>query len=107
MFEPIFPWYVTHIRMAGGTVVPVRLDPPGFALDPERLRAAFSPRTKMVIFNTPHNPTGAGERWRTDGLLVPRSCVHSGLSCRLHGARAETHPRCAVPPCTLRGQATS
>lgn len=59
VFEPIFPWYVTHIRMAGGTVVPVRLNPPDFALDAERFRAAFTPRTKMVIFNTPHNPTGA------------------------------------------------
>ena len=37
---------------------PVPLRPPTFAFDPDELRAAFSPRTKLVLVNTPHNPTG-------------------------------------------------
>jgi N-succinyldiaminopimelate aminotransferase len=38
---------------------PVQLRPPDFAFDPDELRAAFSARTKVVLVNTPHNPTGA------------------------------------------------
>lgn len=59
-FEPFFPWYLPHVRMAGGTPKPVRLRGPTFdILSVEReLRAAFSSRTKLCIFNTPHNPTG-------------------------------------------------
>lgn len=57
-FEPVFPWYVSHVRLAGATAVPVRLQAPGFALDIAALAAAFTPRTKAVIYNSPHNPTG-------------------------------------------------
>lgn len=74
VFEPIFPWYVTHIRMAGGIPVPVRLDPPDFALDPAKLRAAFSERTKMVIYNTPHNPTGH-VLTRAESEMLAAECV--------------------------------
>jgi aspartate/methionine/tyrosine aminotransferase len=57
-FEPVFPWYVAHCRLAGATVRTVRLAAPHYAIDVDALAAAFSPRTKMVIFNSPHNPTG-------------------------------------------------
>jgi aspartate/methionine/tyrosine aminotransferase len=57
-FEPTFPWYVSHARLAGATPVPVRLQPPSFALDVAALAAAFTPRTKALIWNTPHNPSG-------------------------------------------------
>ncbi len=57
-FEPVFPWYVSHARLAGATPVPVRLHPPGFGLDLGALEKAFTPRTKCVVFNSPHNPTG-------------------------------------------------
>jgi bifunctional pyridoxal-dependent enzyme with beta-cystathionase and maltose regulon repressor activities len=46
------------VRLAGATAVPVRLQAPGFALDEAALAAAFSPRTKALIYNSPHNPTG-------------------------------------------------
>lgn len=58
MFEPVFPWYLSHVRLAGATAVPVRLQGPGFALDVAALAAAFTPRTKAVVYNSPHNPTG-------------------------------------------------
>lgn len=57
-FEPFFDTYVPNIQMAGGTVKPITLRPPDFRPDPEALRAAFGPRTKLILVNTPHNPTG-------------------------------------------------
>ena len=57
-FEPVFPWYVAHCRLAGATVKTVRLEAPHYGVDLAAFAAAFSPKTKMVIFNSPHNPTG-------------------------------------------------
>jgi aspartate/methionine/tyrosine aminotransferase len=58
VFEPTYDAYVPDIVMAGGTARAVRLRPPGWSWDPAELRAAFGPRTRAVILNTPHNPTG-------------------------------------------------
>jgi N-succinyldiaminopimelate aminotransferase len=58
VFEPFYDSYVPCIRMAGGTPVAVTLHAPSFRFDPQELRAAFSFRTKALILNTPHNPTG-------------------------------------------------
>jgi N-succinyldiaminopimelate aminotransferase len=58
VFEPFYDCYVPGIRLAGATPVPVTLHAPSFRFDPRELRAAFSPRTKALILNTPHNPTG-------------------------------------------------
>ena len=58
VFEPFYDCYVPSIRMAGGTPVAVTLHAPSFRFDPQELRAACSPRTKALILNTPHNPTG-------------------------------------------------
>jgi aspartate/methionine/tyrosine aminotransferase len=57
--NPGFPIYESAIRFAGATPVPVALrDEDDFVLDPDRLRAALSPRTRLVILNSPQNPTG-------------------------------------------------
>lgn len=58
LFEPFYDCYVPGIEMAGGNPVPVTLHAPLFRFDPDELRRAFSPRTKALILNTPHNPTG-------------------------------------------------
>jgi N-succinyldiaminopimelate aminotransferase len=58
VFEPFYDCYVPGIRLAGGTPVAVTLHAPSFRFEPEELRAAFSPRTKALLLNTPHNPTG-------------------------------------------------
>jgi N-succinyldiaminopimelate aminotransferase len=58
VFEPFYDSYVPCIRMAGGLPVAVTLRPPAFRFDPGELRSAFSPRTKALLLNTPHNPTG-------------------------------------------------
>jgi N-succinyldiaminopimelate aminotransferase len=64
LFEPFYDSYMAGIELAGGVAKPVQLRPPDsshperFWFDPEELRAAFSPKTKLVVLNTPHNPTG-------------------------------------------------
>jgi N-succinyldiaminopimelate aminotransferase len=57
--EPYYDSYVACIQMAGGVRRPVTLRAPGFRLDVDELRAAVSDRTRVLLLNTPHNPTGA------------------------------------------------
>jgi aspartate/methionine/tyrosine aminotransferase len=57
--DPGFPIYESMTRYAGGTPVPLRLsEDKDFRFDPDELRALVTPRTKLIIFNSPHNPTG-------------------------------------------------
>ncbi|GAA4998946.1 pyridoxal phosphate-dependent aminotransferase [Actinopolymorpha pittospori] len=56
--EPYYDSYVACIAMAGGVRVPITLQAPDFRLDLDALRAAVTPRTKLLLINTPHNPTG-------------------------------------------------
>ncbi|WP_079149125.1 pyridoxal phosphate-dependent aminotransferase [Streptomyces agglomeratus] len=58
--EPYYDSYAACIAMAGGTRVPVTLRPHGgrYVLDLDELRAAVTPRTRLILLNTPHNPTG-------------------------------------------------
>jgi N-succinyldiaminopimelate aminotransferase len=56
--EPYYDSYAACIAMAGGVRVPVTLRPPGFRLDVDALRAAVTPRTTVLLVNSPHNPTG-------------------------------------------------
>ncbi|HLX50712.1 MAG TPA: pyridoxal phosphate-dependent aminotransferase [Streptosporangiaceae bacterium] len=57
--EPYYDSYAACIAMAGGTRVPVTLRPPDFRPDTGALAAAVTPRTRIILLNTPHNPTGA------------------------------------------------
>lgn len=57
-FEPTYDCYAGAAAMAHATLTPVRLCAPGFALDVDRLRAAISDKTRFMILNSPHNPTG-------------------------------------------------
>ncbi|HUP82771.1 MAG TPA: pyridoxal phosphate-dependent aminotransferase [Candidatus Limnocylindria bacterium] len=57
--DPGFPIYESMTRYAGGTPVPLRLDENNdFRFDPDELRSLVTPKTKLIIFNSPHNPTG-------------------------------------------------
>lgn len=58
-FQPFYDSYAATVALSGATLRAVPLRPPGFGPDPDELRAAFSPRTRAVLVNTPHNPTGA------------------------------------------------
>jgi N-succinyldiaminopimelate aminotransferase len=57
-FEPYYDSYAACIAMAGATRRVVTLRPPDYAFDPDELRAAVTDRTKIILLNTPHNPTG-------------------------------------------------
>ncbi|MFF3606597.1 pyridoxal phosphate-dependent aminotransferase [Streptomyces sp. NPDC002463] len=58
--EPYYDSYAACIAMAGGTRVPVTLRPHegAYVLDLDELRAAVTDRTRLILLNTPHNPTG-------------------------------------------------
>lgn len=58
--EPFFPDYTSHVEFSGGVCVfsPTRIEN-GFAPEPEAIAAAITPRTKVLLINTPCNPTGA------------------------------------------------
>lgn len=58
VLEPYYDSYVAMIQMAGGVRRPVTLRAPDFRLDADELRAAVTPRTRLLLVNTPHNPTG-------------------------------------------------
>ena len=58
VFEPFYENYGPDAIISGATPVYVTLQAPHFSFDPAALRAACSPRTKAIIVNTPHNPSG-------------------------------------------------
>ena len=57
-FQPYYDSYAATVALSGARLRAVPLRPPTFAFDPDELRAAFSARTRLVLVNTPHNPTG-------------------------------------------------
>jgi methionine aminotransferase len=59
LLEPAYDSYVPAVELAGGRAVRVPLRRPGFGVDWDRVRHAISPRTRLLIVNSPHNPTGA------------------------------------------------
>jgi len=78
VIEPFHEGFPPQIRFAGGTPRFVALEEPDYALDADRVRAAITPRTKAILINTPHNPTG---RVFTKGELegVAALCQESDL----------------------------
>lgn len=58
VFEPYYDCYRPAIAMAGATPRFVTLRPPDFRFEPDALRRAFTSKTRAIIVNTPHNPTG-------------------------------------------------
>ncbi|NOV27228.1 pyridoxal phosphate-dependent aminotransferase [Cupriavidus necator] len=58
VLEPCYDSYLPAIELAGATAVPVTLEAPAFRVPFDKLAAAITPRTRMILVNTPHNPTG-------------------------------------------------
>jgi len=56
-FEPAFDSYAPIVRLQGAHPIPIKLPHYGFRVDWDEVAAALSPRTRMIIINTPHNPT--------------------------------------------------
>ena len=59
MFDPAYDSYDPAIRLCKGVPVHLELKPPHFGIDWEEVKQAISPKTKAIIINTPHNPTGS------------------------------------------------
>lgn len=58
LLEPLYDCYLPLVKLAGAIPKLVRLDPPDWALPIDELRAAFSDKTKLILFNSPMNPSG-------------------------------------------------
>jgi methionine aminotransferase len=57
--EPAYDCYQPSIQLAGGTVVPYQIKAPDWKIDWEAFGKKISPKTRMIILNTPHNPSGS------------------------------------------------
>ena len=78
VFDPLYDSYLPMLRRAGAVPRVVRLEPPDWALPREALAAAFGPKTKLILLNTPMNPTGkvfdAAEFRFIADLMVQHDC---------------------------------
>jgi N-succinyldiaminopimelate aminotransferase len=77
-FEPFYDSYSATIAMAGAQRRVVTLRPPDYSFDPGALEAAITPRTRLLLLNSPHNPTGKVFA-REELELVARLCVEHDL----------------------------
>jgi N-succinyldiaminopimelate aminotransferase len=77
LFQPLYDAYLPLVRRAGGVPRFVRLEPPDWRFSEELLERAFSPKTRVVLFNNPLNPTGT-VFGRADLELLARFCARSG-----------------------------
>lgn len=79
VFEPFYDSYVPCILMANATPVYVPLHPPAWTFDADELRAAFSKKTRALIINTPHNPTGRVFT-REELSLIAELCIEHDVT---------------------------
>ena len=97
-FEPYYDSYAACIAMAGARIgASSRCAPPDYAFDLDALRAAITPRTRLILLNSPHNPTGkvfVARRARGDRRAVRRARPHRG---HRRGVRAPRLRRRARP----------
>lgn len=59
VFDPAYDSYNPAIRLNGGVPIHINLSPPAFTIDWQEVRSKITPRTKMIMVNTPHNPSGS------------------------------------------------
>jgi N-succinyldiaminopimelate aminotransferase len=80
VLEPYYDSYAACIAFSGATRRPVTLRPPDFALDRDALRAAIGPRARLLLVNSPHNPTG--RVLSPDELSwIAEACIEHDLVC--------------------------
>ena len=105
VLEPYYDSYAACIQFAGAVRRPVTLRPPSFVLDPDALRAAIGPRARVMLLNTPHNPTGRVLDRSELGLLA-EACVEHDLICVTDEVYEHlVYDGQHVPPATLPGMA--
>ena len=59
LFDPAYDSYDPSVRLNGGRPIHIKLVPPHFSIDWQEVKSKITSRTKMIIINTPHNPTGS------------------------------------------------
>ena len=77
-FEPYYDSYAACIAMSGAQHRLVQLQPPGYTFDPDAFRDAVTPRTRLLLINSPHNPTGKVLS-RAELEVIARTCVEHDL----------------------------
>ena len=77
LFQPLYDAYLPLVQRAGGIAKLVRLEPPYWTITQEKLEAAFSNRTKLVLLNNPQNPTGTVHS-RDELQLLADFCLRYG-----------------------------
>ena len=80
VLEPYYDSYAACIAFAGARRRPVTLRPPGFEMDGAALREAIAPRARVLLVNSPHNPTGR-VLTRSELELIAAACVEHDLVC--------------------------
>jgi N-succinyldiaminopimelate aminotransferase len=80
VLEPYYDSYAACIAFAGAVRRPVTLRPPDFAVDAGALDGAIGPRARLVLLNSPHNPTGRVLR-RDELELIAAACIEHDLVC--------------------------
>lgn len=80
MFEPFYDSYRAAVCMAGAIPRVVTLKWPTWSFDADALRAAVGPRTRLLLLNTPHNPTGKVFS-REELALIAELCIANDLIC--------------------------
>jgi aspartate/methionine/tyrosine aminotransferase len=80
LFQPLFDSYLPMIRRAGGVPKLASLSPPHWRIDRAMLEAVFTPRTRLVVLNTPLNPAGAVASEAELALLAEFCVRHDALA---------------------------
>lgn len=80
MFEPFYDSYRASVCMAGAVARAVPLRAPDWSFDADELRRAFSARTRVMLLNTPHNPTGK-VFCRAELELIAALCIEHDVVC--------------------------
>lgn len=103
VFEPVYDAYVPAIELQGGKVVRMRMVAPDYRPDWAAVKAAISPRTRMIMINSPHNPTATvwsaadmaalAELTRNSGIVIVSDEVYEHIVFD-----GEPHLSCARDP---------
>jgi aspartate/methionine/tyrosine aminotransferase len=80
LFQPLYDAYLPLVLRAGGVPRFVRLTPPDWRITPEALAAAFTPGTRLVVFNNPHNPSSRVFGEAELGLLAEACVRHDAIA---------------------------
>jgi N-succinyldiaminopimelate aminotransferase len=103
--EPYYDSYAAGIAMAGAVRRPVTLRAPDWAIDPEALAAAITPKARLLLLNSPHNPTGK-VLTREELQLIAGACLeHDLIAITDEVYEHLVYDGEHVPLCTLPGMA--